>query len=127
MKKPNMNLKKENFMKSWDYYWGITFEYAVKSQTKVTYPRESDIEKHLVAAVKESRGEVRKVKWIGRAGAPDRIIFIDNKIIFVELKAPGREPTPAQKREHKRLRDKGADVRVIDSFGGVTAFIESFI
>ena len=127
MVKPNKNLTYTDFIKSWEYYWGKTFDEVRESRTKVTYPRESDIEKHSVAAVKEDRGEVRKVKWIGRAGAPDRIIFIDNKIIFVELKAPGRKPTPAQKREHERLRNKGADVRVIDSFGGVTAFIESFI
>jgi len=37
--------------------------------------RESDIEAHLVKRVKELGGEVRKVKWIGRNGAPDRLVM----------------------------------------------------
>jgi hypothetical protein len=34
--------------------------------------RESEIEKYLVARVKQLGGEVRKVKWIGRVGARRR-------------------------------------------------------
>jgi hypothetical protein len=37
--------------------------------------RESDIERHLVKRVKELGGEVRKVQWIGRRGAPDRLVL----------------------------------------------------
>ena len=38
--------------------------------------RESDIEKYLVKRVKELGGEVRKVKWVGREGAPDRLVML---------------------------------------------------
>lgn len=38
--------------------------------------RESDIERRLVERVKELGGEVRKVKWIGRRGAPDRLVML---------------------------------------------------
>lgn len=38
--------------------------------------RESDIEKHLVKRVKALGGEVRKVQWIGRRGAPDRLVMM---------------------------------------------------
>lgn len=38
--------------------------------------RERDIEKHLVARVKALGGEVRKVQWIGRRGAPDRLVML---------------------------------------------------
>lgn len=38
--------------------------------------RESDIEKHLVNRVVELGGEVRKVKWLGRRGAPDRLVML---------------------------------------------------
>ena len=38
--------------------------------------RESQIEKHLVKRVKELGGEVRKVQWIGRRGAPDRLVML---------------------------------------------------
>lgn len=38
--------------------------------------RERDIEKHLVQRVKALGGEVRKVKWVGRDGAPDRLVML---------------------------------------------------
>ena len=38
--------------------------------------RESEIEKYLVKQVKAAGGEVRKVKWIGRRGAPDRLAML---------------------------------------------------
>lgn len=38
--------------------------------------RESQIEKYLVERVTALGGEVRKVKWIGRRGAPDRLVML---------------------------------------------------
>lgn len=38
--------------------------------------RESQIERHLVKRVKELGGEVRKVQWVGRQGAPDRLVML---------------------------------------------------
>lgn len=91
--------------------------------------RERDIERHLVNRVKELGGEVRKVEWIGRRGAPDRLVMLPPKIIingvgfplsvWVELKAPGVEPESYQLREHERMRRLGQVVVVIDSIEGV--------
>ena len=92
--------------------------------------RESEIESYLVKRVKELGGEVRKVKWIGRRGAPDRLVmfpvtqqrFIDGMwgtLLWVELKAPGEKAKPHQEREHKRMRGMGQRVVVIDSIEGV--------
>lgn len=85
--------------------------------------RESVIEKHLVARAKELGCEVRKVKWIGRNGAPDRLVMfpaiLGKPPIWVELKAPGKAAEPHQLREHKRLRDYGQFVAVVDSIKGV--------
>ena len=98
--------------------------------------RESQIEKYLVAKVKELGGEVRKVQWVGRRGAPDRLVmlpfakmeYIDLRgrlhqgrtcAIWVELKAPGVKPEPHQVREHERMRAMGQRVVVIDSIEGV--------
>lgn len=77
--------------------------------------RERDIERYLIARVKALGGEVRKVKWIGRRSAPDRLVLLPGRCYWVEIKAPGKTPTPAQKREHARLRNAGADVFVLDS------------
>lgn len=87
--------------------------------------RERDIERYLVKRVKTAGGEVRKVKWIGRAGAPDRVVMLDNRTshmlptVWVELKAPGEKSTAAQLREHSRMRSVGQHVMVIDSFADV--------
>lgn len=92
--------------------------------------RESDIEKHLVNRVVELGGEVRKVKWVGRRGAPDRLVMLPapaewwkrdfrHRTIWVEVKAPGEKPEPHQLREHERMRRMGQRVEVIDSIEGV--------
>lgn len=84
--------------------------------------RESDIEAHLVARVKELGGEVRKVQWVGRQGAPDRLVMLPRRhsAIWVELKNPDTVKTfPAnhherkQHREHERMRKMGQRVVVI--------------
>ena len=77
--------------------------------------RESQIEKALVQAVKALGGEVRKVKWIGRNGAPDRLVMLPDKSFWAELKAPKEKPTAAQSREHERMRKMGQRVEVINS------------
>ena len=106
--------------------------------------RESTIEKHLVKRVKELGGEVRKVKWIGRNGAPDRLVMlpfrsweknvpgyndftVERRVaatIWVELKATGVEPEPHQLREHERMRKMGQRVVVIDSIEGVEELLK---
>lgn len=98
--------------------------------------RESDIEEYLVKRVKALGGEIRKVKWIGRRGAPDRLVMLPAEVctvrghagstrqhvlrpertIWVELKAPGEKPKPHQALEHERMRRMGQRVEVVDSF-----------
>ena len=80
---------------------------------------EARIEKYLVDQVNAHFGLIRKVQWIGRVGAPDRVVMIGGRTIWVELKAPGEKPRAVQLREHSRMRAAGQDVRVIDSFDGV--------
>jgi hypothetical protein len=80
--------------------------------------RESDVEQYLVDRVKHLGGEVRKVKWIGRDGAPDRAIFLGG-VHFVEVKAPGKTPEPHQEREHQRMKKHGIKVWVVDSYRAV--------
>ena len=102
--------------------------------------KERDIEKHLINRVVQLGGEVRKVEWIGRRGAPDRLVMLPEQevkhhdprhdraytihtnpaqTIWVELKAPGKKPEPHQAREHERMRAMGQRVEVIDSIEGV--------
>lgn len=84
--------------------------------------RESDVEAHLIESVRAMGGEVRKVKWIGRRGAPDRFVMLPaspaqpRRCLWVELKAPGAKPEPHQRREHERMRAMGERVEVVDSY-----------
>lgn len=84
--------------------------------------RESTIEKALKDRAKALGGECRKVAWVGRSGAPDRLVMLPFKLFhetvlatWVELKAPGKKPEPHQLREHERMRAMGQRVVVIDS------------
>ena len=84
--------------------------------------RERDIERHLVERVQQLGGEVRKVQWIGRRGAPDRLVMLPTPsrcTCWVELKAPGGKVKPHQAREHERMRAMGQRVVVIDGIDGV--------
>lgn len=82
---------------------------------------ERDIEDYLVTRVKARGGEVRKVKWIGRNGAPDRRVMLPGRCVWVEVKAPGKDAEPHQRREHDRMRRMGEDVVVVNSLKGVDA------
>lgn len=106
--------------------------------------RESQIEKYLVKRVKELGGEVRKVAWVGRQGAPDRLVmlpaswrgrrtsgFWDSPTpIWVEVKNPDTIKTfpanpheRAQHREHERMRNLGQRVEVIGTLEQVDALL----
>lgn len=92
---------------------------------------ESKIEKHLKTQVEKSGGKVRKLKWIGKAGAPDRLMWWpmskldprNPRAAFVELKAPGKKPTRIQLEEHANLREDGWCVLVVDSIESADAAI----
>lgn len=100
---------------------------------------ERDIEKYLVRRVKKLGGEVRKVQWIGRNNAPDRVVMLpcDGKYtddwrpcIWVELKNPETIKTfpanaheRAQAREHQRMRALGQRVEVIGTLEGVDGLL----
>lgn len=85
---------------------------------------ERDIEEHLVRRTRELGGEVRKVKWIGRRGAPDRVVFLPgSRLFWVELKRPGGAAEPHQAREHARMRGMGQTVLVVDSLAAIDALL----
>lgn len=44
----------------------------------------------------------------GLAGVPDRILIADGRVLFIELKAPGRKPRKLQNAVVSRMRAHGA-------------------
>lgn len=84
---------------------------------------ERDVEQALVRRVKSLGGLCEKFTSPGRRSVPDRVVTMpDGRVVFVELKAPGKKPTENQIRDHNRRRELGCDVRVIDSVEQANAF-----
>ncbi len=82
------------------------------------------MEAYLIKAVAAARGKYRKLRWVGRRDAPDRLILLPRLgPILVELKRPGKKPTETQAREHALLRRFKVRVEVIDSTLGVDYLI----
>lgn len=93
--------------------------------------KEESTERYLVRLVTKAGGEIRKVVWPGRRGAPDRFVMLPKGCVWVELKKPNLAATfPAnahehqQHREHERLRRFGQRVLVLDSREEVAALVE---
>jgi hypothetical protein len=77
--------------------------------------RENQIEKYLHDRAKDLGGSYRRVSWIGRNGANDDLVLLPGRHMFVECKRPGEVATPAQAREHNRLRASGIVVYVVST------------
>lgn len=86
---------------------------------------EKDIEKKLRDESKKRGGTA--YKWVspGHSGVPDRIVILSGgKIGFCELKRPGGTTSKLQDLQITRLKKLGCFVSVVDSFDGVTDFLD---
>lgn len=81
--------------------------------------RENKVERYLDSEVMKLGGITRKWVSPGVDGVPDRIVFLNNRVFFVEVKTVDGRLSQAQIREIKRLRDHGADVRICHGATGV--------
>mgnify|MGYP003493003621 CR=1 FL=1 len=79
-------------------------------------PLEKVIEEKVNAYAKERGVAVYKFTSPARAAVPDRL-YISAKgfMWFCEFKRKGKVPTPAQEREHERLRLRNVTVYIIDN------------
>lgn len=77
---------------------------------------ESVVESEGDRLAKELGYIVRKVKWIGRKNAPDKLYSRkDTGPFLVEYKRPGKEPTPGQSTEIETFIRHGFTVYVVHS------------
>ena len=77
---------------------------------------EKQIEAKVCDYAKERGLLVYKFTSPARMAVPDRMfVRPDGKIFFIEFKREGQKPTPAQDREHERLRGHGVQVFVVDN------------
>ena len=81
----------------------------------MTTTPEGRVSAALRQAVINCGGEIRKVQWQWRAGAPDWLVMLWGGALFVETKAPGEVPRRSQIVEFRRIsRASGIPVLVLD-------------
>jgi hypothetical protein len=88
---------------------------------------EARIEDYLIARVKETGGLQRKLKWVGRDGAPDRIVWYTfPQVGLIEVKREGGgRLDPAQAREMAVLHLSGWPVFLVASRDDVDAALNA--
>ena len=89
--------------------------------------RETAIEKKLKKKIESHRGMCLKFISPGTRGVPDRIVFLNKKIYFVELKAPKKKPRDLQEYRRAQLEAHGQVVILIDSDQKVDEFIKAVL
>jgi hypothetical protein len=84
------------------------------------FNRESSIEKKVCDKAELEFGVPNlKMAKTGKRGDPDRLFLIPGgKPLFIEFKAPGKEPTLLQAHRHKLLKVLGYDIETHDTVYG---------
>jgi hypothetical protein len=85
--------------------------------------KEVKVETHLQKQTKALGGKYRKVRWIGRRGAPDDLVMFPRVACLVETKRPGEKARFNQVREHEALRWAGLRVEVASTIEEVDALL----
>lgn len=84
---------------------------------------EKTLEKNLTLRVKKAGGLAIKILSIFYSGLPDRLILINGRAYFVELKTTGKRARPDQSIVHAKLKKHGFPVTIIDSNEKINNFI----
>ena len=88
--------------------------------------REYVIENEFVKAVHKAGGVAYKLTSQTANGLPDRLVlFFPAKTVFVELKAPGKQLRPLQRKRRYQLQKLGFPVLCIDRFSQIKPCIEA--
>lgn len=95
---------------------------------KALIESEKLIERKLVEQCKLNGGMCIKLLSFHINGLPDRMcLFKPAKVIFVELKTTKQKPRPIQIAMHRRLRNLGFRVEIVDSTEKVSSLIEEIM
>lgn len=86
--------------------------------------REKVIEEYFRRKAKENGYLCWKFTSPSTDGVPDRILIGHNRVIFVELKAPGEVPRKLQIHVFEEMQKHGTKVFVIDTKEKVLKFFE---
>ncbi|WP_238858956.1 VRR-NUC domain-containing protein [Clostridium sp. YIM B02569] len=86
---------------------------------------ESRIENYLKKQVEKVGGKAYKWNPTGVIGVPDRMVLLPGgKVIFVELKAPGKRARKIQEYRARQLKNLGFQVECLDAVEKVDLLIK---
>jgi len=89
---------------------------------------EKQIESKVCEYAKTKNVLVYKFTSPARAAVPDRLFIApDGRVWFCEFKREGQKPTPAQEREHTKLRAQKVNVFVIDNVEDGKAMVDIMV
>lgn len=122
----------EYLQREWQWVLLLTFALAVAGWTLYLGERdregtmlESAIEEAIIDYAKSTGWVVRKAHWPGRRGAPDRVFMkAPGRILFLELKQPGKKPDALQERELKLLRRLGFTAAWVDTLQKAKVYLD---
>lgn len=87
---------------------------------------EKDLERLIGEYVKKRGGLFLKFSSPNNRGVPDRIcLFPGGRMMFLEVKAPGKKPTALQLKTLERYRDLGHRAEWADSVERATRYIDA--
>ncbi|MBZ9690871.1 VRR-NUC domain-containing protein [Clostridium sp. M14] len=87
---------------------------------------ESRVENYLKRRVEKLGGKAYKWAPVGVVGVPDRMVLLPGgKVIFVELKAPGKKARKIQEYRAKQLRGLGFQVECLDTIEKIDRLIQN--
>lgn len=85
---------------------------------------ESRVENYLKNKIEKLGGKAYKWAPVGIVGVPDRMVLLPGgRIIFVELKAPGKKARKLQQYRAKQLRELGFQVECLDTIEKIDTLI----
>jgi hypothetical protein len=85
---------------------------------------EADAERALLAGIRQRRGLCFKLKFLGLAGAPDRLVLLPGgRLYFVEVKQPSGKLEASQQTLFPRLEALGFTVHVLYGVEAVQQFL----
>jgi Holliday junction resolvase len=58
-----------------------------------------------------------------RAGIPDILACVGGRFFAIEVKSPGKHPTPLQKREVRQIQESGGTAAVVETWEEYLALI----
>ncbi len=88
--------------------------------------RESALEAAIVRYAKATGWYTLKLSSPGKRGVPDRIFMREERVLFMEIKAPGRKPTVLQEKVLRELRGAGQTAVWVNNIDAAKTVLDAY-